>query len=115
MPKGQSISHRTLHVEDYAERDWQPRVCIKLTTIHKTWLRCLLRELLRRRIDAGQDFVSIEVNELDFLTIQEILNHLDNYRFIKSSIEPLTQYSGCDSPTFNRRGSANPRKKKNLQ
>lgn len=115
MPKGQSISHRTLHVEDYAERDWQPRCCIKLTTIHRTWLRCFLRELLCRRIDAGQDFVQIEVNSLDFLTIQEILNHIDNYRFIKSSIEPLTQYGGSDSPDFVKKGFANPSRKKNLQ
>lgn len=115
MPKGQSITHRRFHIEDYAERDWHPRCCIKLTTIHKTWLRCLLRELMRRRIDAGQDLVTIEVCEEDFLAIQEILNHLDNYRFIKSSIEPLTQYGGCDSPTFVRGGSANPSTKKNLQ
>lgn len=115
MPKGQSISHKTLHVEDYAERDWHTRCCIKMTTIHKGWLRCLLRELLRRRVDAGQDFVTIEVNELDFLTIEEILMHIDNYRFIKSSIEPLTQYGGCDHPDYRPRGSANHRSKKNLQ
>lgn len=115
MPKGQSISHRSLHPEDYAERDWMPRCCIKLTTIHRTWLRCLLRELLRRRIDAGGDFVSIEVNEYDFLAIEEILGHIDNFRFIKSSVEPLTQYGGADNPSYVRPLSACPGKKKNLQ
>lgn len=115
MPKGQSISHRSLQPEDYAERDWMPRCCIKLTTIHKFWLRCLLRELLRRRVNAGQDIIEIEVNEIDFLTIEEILAHIDNYRFIKSSIEPLTQYGSFDNPDYRPCRSANPRTKKNLQ
>lgn len=115
MPQVQNGTKRKFHPEDFCERDWHPRVCIKITWLHKSWLRTLFQELMKARVNAGQDTITLQIDEEDFMMLSEILHHFDNYRFIKSSIEPLVQYGGADNPDYHRSTLANPFPKKNLQ
>lgn len=95
MPESKKAKLNFRHC-DVCERDWHPRVCIKMTSLHKMWLRRLLMTLVKRRVDTGP-VVSVTIDEDDFLYLVEIIGHFDNARFIKSSIDPLTSYGGSDS------------------
>lgn len=115
MPEVQKAKRKQFFAEDYSDRDWIPRCCIKISTIHRDWLRSLLRSLIRARIEFHSPTFLISIDELDFLWMQEILEHVDNYRIIKSSVAPLTQYGGADNPDYHRPCPANSSVKKNLQ
>ena len=92
MSEVQKRHHRRFRPEELGERDWMPTSCIKMSSLYKMWLRQFLMYLVKTRLDAGDDHITIELDEWDFSTLVEIIAHFDNARLIKSSVDPLTRY-----------------------
>lgn len=97
MLQVQETKRRRYRPEELGERDWMPRACVKMPFLYKTWLRDFLCYLIKRRVEARQDAVTITLDEYDYVSLSEIVVHFDNARLIKSSVEPLTQYGGRDA------------------
>lgn len=96
MSEVQNQTNKRFRPEDLGERDWWPRACVKMSFMYKCWLRSFLKYLVRCRIDAGTDNVTVNIDEQDVNALLDIIGHFDNARLIKSSVEPLSKYGGRD-------------------
>lgn len=114
MSEVQTTKLRFPKHQDFSERSWMPRCCIKITTIHRDFLRVFIQALIRARVNNCTETVQIRIDDESFTYLMEILQHVDNFRFIKSSVENLTEYGGSDNPLAAQRGLGNSQRKKTL-
>ena len=96
MSEVPKTANKKFRLENLGERDWWPRCCVKMPSLYKMYLRNFLSYLVRTRVESGTDYIIVEVNEQDYSSLVDIVNHLDNARWIKSSVEKLTTYGGKD-------------------
>lgn len=115
MSEVQNDTQRFFKHADFSDRDWIPRRCIKMSCIHRDYLRSLLRELIRKRVNGCSETVQLTISEEDFNYLMELLWAVEDARFIKSSLQGLTTYGDTSTRENVRQGFANSRKKKNPQ
>lgn len=115
MSQVQQHSRRFFPHTDFSDRDWIPRRCVKMSCIHRDYMRRLLRKLIRARVNNLSPSVSLTIDNEDFVYLTELLDCLEKSRLIKSSVAQLTAYAKEPSRPTAKKGSGNSGTKKNPQ
>ena len=115
MSQVQKHSQRFFPHQDFSDRDWIPRRCVKMSCVHRDYMRRLLRELIRARVNNLSPSVTLTIDCEDFVYLTELLECLDNSRLIKSSVSQVAAYGSSTRATDAKKGSGNSGTKKNPQ
>ena len=115
MSQVQQHSRRFFQHADFSDRDWIPRRCVKMSCIHRDYMRRLLRELIRARVNNLSPSVTITIDCEDFVYLTELLECLEQSRLIKSSVSQVTAYAASTREAGAKKGSGNSATKKNPQ